>query len=331
MASKPNTTATLENARKALAVLVQEGVGLSDARDKSLLEGVSAAEISKLDKQIEVNRHAAATEKDRIALFEKKLAEEECEAERRRHEQHVEEFAKTLEQADCAADELQASAMVLEETFRRVIELRERALSMFPFGRSSHADAAARAIEGCALSGPAVAALLGAELHRIGSEPRLGGNPNEQIKVPLPGGTPLRLTPEVDRRTGRPLPVAPISEKLRAASRFAVSILRDGLFTPPVVEQPPVPVQVLGVEQPAPVQPQPRRDQQPQTPAPAPSAGNTTQEFVPVAYREKLATLLRLQMRLAAGNDDAAYEQCLKNLTALRLEIDAARDGEKSA
>jgi hypothetical protein len=325
-----NTTATLENARKALAVLEEEGAGLSAARDNLLVEGASAAEVGKLDKQIEVNRHAAATEKDRIALFEKKLAEEEREAERRRHEQHVEEFAKTLEQADCAADELQASAMVLEETLRRVIELRERALSMFPFGRSSHADAAARAIEGCALSGPAVAALLGAELHRIGSEPRLGGNPNERIKVPLPGGTPLRLTPEVDRRTGRPLPVAPLGEKLRAASKFAVSILRDNAFTPPVVEQPPVPIQVLGVEQ-APVQPQPRGDQQPQPAAPAPSAGNTTQEFIPVAYREKLATLLRLQMRAAASGDDATYEKCVTDMVALRREIDAARDGEKAA
>jgi hypothetical protein len=329
MASKQNTTTTLANARKALAQIEQEAEGLVAARDKVLLDGGATSEAIEINKQIDATRRAVEAEQRRVHLLEQKLAEEDREAEAARHEAHVREFEQGLEQADCAADELQASAMVLEETFRRVIELRERALSLFPFGKSSHADAAARAVEGCAMSGAAVAALLGAELHRIGTQPRLGGDPNERIKTPLPGGTPLRLTPEVDRRTGRPLPVPPLGEKLRAASRFAVSILRDNAFTPPVVEQPPVPVQVLGVEQPAPA-PVPAPTQAAAS-VPAPSAGNTTQEFIPVAYREKLAALLRLQMRAAASGDDATYEKCVTDMVALRREIDAARDGEKAA
>src|ERR1700738_2010205 len=84
--------------------------------------------------------------------------------------------------------------------------------------------------------------------------------------------------------------------------------------------RPPVPIQVLGVEQPAPA-PVPAPTQAPAS-VPAPSAGNTLQEFVPVAYRERLATLLRLQMRAAASGDDATYEKCVTDMVALRAEID---------
>jgi hypothetical protein len=116
---------------------------------------------------------------------------------------------------------------------------------------------------------------------------------------------------------------------LRNASRFAVSTLRNDLFIPAVVPQPPVPVQVLGVEQPVPA-PVPAPTQT-QAPVPAPSAGDTTQEFVPVQFRERLATLLRLQMRAAASGDDRTYEKCVTDMVVLRREIDAARDGEKAA
>jgi hypothetical protein len=172
----------------------------------------------------------------------------------------------------------------------------------------------------------AVAQFLANEIHRVGFESPLGGRPGEKVKVPLPGGVPPRLTPEVDRRTGKPVPLATLSEKLRAASKFAVSTLRDDLFVLPPTPQPPVPVQVLGVEQPAPA-PIPAPTQSP-APVPAPSAGNTTQEFVPVQFRERLATLLRLQMRAAANGDDQLYEKSVSNMVALRREIDAARNGE---
>jgi hypothetical protein len=165
--------------------------------------------------------------------------------------------------------------------------------------------------------------------------PQCANISNTRFRVWLPCNTLVlpafpRLTPQVDR-AGRPVPLVPLAEKLRTASKFAVSMLRDNAFTPPVVEQPPTPIQVLGVEQPAPVQPQPRGDQQPQPSAPALSAGDTTQEFVPVQFRERLATLLRLQMRAAASGDDATYEKCVTDMVALRREIDAARDGEKAA
>jgi hypothetical protein len=329
MASRQNTTTALENARKALAQLEQEAGGLVAARDKALLDGASTSEAIQINKQIDATRHSVETEQRRVHLLEQRVAQEEVEAAARRHEVHLREFEQTLTKADAAGDELEGAVALLEQKFRETISLRELALSMWPFGRSSHGDAAARAPEGCAMAAGAISILLQHELHRVGSEPLLGGRPGEQIKTPLPGGAPARLTPEVDRRTGKPVPLVPLSERLRAASRFAVSILRDNAFTPPVVEQPATPILVLGVEQPPPA-PVPAPTQTPAK-VPAPSAGDTLQEYVPPAYRERLATLLRLQMRAAANGDDATYEKCVTDMVELRREIDAARDGEKAA
>jgi hypothetical protein len=321
-----NTTTTLEASRKALAVLEEEGEGLSAAREQMLLEGAGAVEVGKLDKQIEVNRHAAATEKDRIRLLEAKLAKEAAEAARQRHEEHVSEFERTLAAADACGDELQATVAVLEENFREVIRLRELAFSMWPRGASSHADAAAKAPEGCAMAGGAVAILLAHELHRVGFEAPLGGRPGERVKVPLPGGIAPRLTPVIDQRTKRPIPLRPLGEVLKNASRFAVETLRNNLFVPPVVPQPPVPIQVLGVEQPAPA-PVPSPTQAAAS-VPAPSAGDVLQEYIPPAYRERLGALLKRQMQAAASGDDATYEKCVADMVELRRAIDAARNGE---
>ena len=58
--------------------------------------------------------------------------------------------------------------------------------------------------------------------------------------MPLPGGAPERLTPLIDQKTKRPVPLVPLAEKLRKASTFAVETLRNDLFVPAVVPQPPV-------------------------------------------------------------------------------------------
>jgi hypothetical protein len=334
MAIAKNTSTTLEAARRALAQLEQEADGLVASRDKVLLDGGATSEAIQINKQIDATRRAVEAEQRRVHLLEQRAAQEEVEAAKRRHEEHVLQFEKTLEQADAAGDELQAAIAIVEQTFCKTIELRERALSMWPFGRSSHADAAARAVEGCALAGGAIAALVANEIHRISFVAPLGGKPGEKTKVALPGGIPPRLTPQVDR-AGRPVPLVPLAEKLRTASKFAVSMLRDNAFTPPVVEQPPAP-QGFAFNETAPVPQQEPSRQQARPPAsapavPAPSAGDTTQEFVPVQFRERLATLLRLQMRAAASGDDRTYEKCVTDMVALRREIDAARSGEEAA
>jgi hypothetical protein len=263
---------------------------------------------------------------DKIRLLQSEIEREEADVAAKRHEVHVAEFASTLEQADRAGDELEGAVALLEQKFREVTKLRELALSMWPHGASSHADAASRSPEGAALAAGAVVTLLQHEIHRVGSESRLGGDPHERVKVPLPGGVPSRLTPLIDRKTGQLIPLKPLGEILRAASKFAVETLRDNRFVPPVVPQPPTPILVLGVEQPPPPAPSPAAA----TPRPPAVASDVDglKEYVPPAFRERLAALHARQMKLAAGDDDAAYEQCLADLVALRNEIERARQGE---
>jgi hypothetical protein len=325
---KPTTGERLDQARLDLQNVEAQINEIETQRATALL-GDDDARAVELDLQLVKLRAQARVLGDKAELLTEQIEQDKRDAAARQHEQHVREFEETLARADAAGDELQATVAKLEETFRETIRLRELALSMWPHGRSSHGDAAARAPDGCAMAAGAVATLLANEIHRVGFEAPLGGRPGEKVKVALPGGIPPRLTPEVDRRTGRPLPLVPLAEKLRAASKFAIATLREDLFVPPVVPQPSVPIQVLGVEQPRPA-PVPAPTQTP-APVPAPSAGDTLQEYVPPVFREKLATLLRLQMRAAANGDDATYEKCVTDMVELRREIDAARDGEKAA
>jgi hypothetical protein len=138
--------------------------------------------------QIDGLRQAARGRADKIVLLESALAREQAAAAAQRHEVHLREFEQTLAQADAAGDELQNAVAQLEQSFRKTIRLRELALSMWPFGKSSHGDAVARTPEGCALAAGAISTLLQHELHRIGTQERLGGNPGERVKVPLPVG-----------------------------------------------------------------------------------------------------------------------------------------------
>jgi hypothetical protein len=322
--AKPKTAARLDAARIEHAATLHQIEEATAARNSALLADDDKLAV-KVATQIDNLRQLARGHGDKIKLLESELTREQAEAAAQRHEVHLREFEQTLAQADAAGDELQNAVAQLERSFRETIRLRELALSMWPFGKSSHGDAVARAPEGCALAAGAVSILLQHELHRIGTEPRLGGRPDERVKVPLPGGVPSRLTPLVDRKTGQLIPLKPLGEILRAASKFAVETLRGNKFIPPVVPQPPTPILVLGVEQPPPPPPPPAA-----MPRPPAAAGDIDglQEYVPPAFRERLAALHAQQARLAAGDDDAAYEQCLRDLTALRNEIERARQGE---
>jgi hypothetical protein len=334
-AKKPTTSERLDTARADLQTIEQQIDDIDTQRATALLTD-NDREATTLGLRLDEARQVARTITDKCALLEIEVEKEKIAAEARRREQHVKEFADTLEQADVAGDELQATVAVLEEIFRKVIELRERAFSMWPHGRSSHGDAAARAVEGAAMAGPAIAVMLANELHRVGSEAMLGGRPGEQVKVRLPGGQPERLTPQVDRKTGQLIPPTPLAERLRNASRFAVETLRGDLFIPAATPQPPAPQGFAFNETPPQPQQEPPR-QQAHPPAPvqpqAPAAGDVVglKEYVPPQFRAQLAVLHTRQAQLARGNDDLAYEQCLADLVALRAAIEEAKQAENTA
>jgi hypothetical protein len=334
--AKPNTASRLDTARAEHADTLRQIEEATAARNSALLadDDKLAARVAT---QLDNLRQLARGHADKIVLLESALAREQAAAAAQRHEVHLREFEKTLAQADAAGDELQNAVAQLERSFRETIRLRELALSMWPHGKSAHGDAASRSPDGAALAAGAVATLLQHELHRVGTQAPLGGFPGERVKVPLPGGVPARLTPLVDQKTKQPVALKPLGEILRQASKFAVETLRGNKFIPPVVEQPEPagPRLVFDESAPAVAAPTPAATKQPSAPAqpsPAPASDiDPLREYVPPAFRAKLAALLAQQMRLAQSGDDEAYEQCTKDLIALRDQIEAARRGATAA
>jgi len=334
--AKPTTAARLDAARAEHEATLHQIEEATAARNSALLADDDRL-AAKVATQLDNLRQLARGHVDKIVLLEAALVREQAEAAARRHEVHLREFEQTLAQADIAGDELQRAAALLEQKFRETIRLRELALSMWPVGKSAHGDAMVRAPEGAALAAGAVSVLLQHELHRVGTEARLGGDPHERVKVPLPGGAPARLTPLIDQKTKQPVALKPLGEALRAASRFAVETLRGDKFVPPVVAQPEPTGPRLVFDESAPAPPTPAAARQPRAPAQPLAAVSDIEplaEYVPPEFRPRLAALLSQQARLgqsAAPEDERAYEQCLADLTALRSEIERAKNGEAAA
>ena len=69
MARKPDTATALQQARITLQGIEAQVSELSGKRRASLLNGVTAAEIAAVDSEIEKQKHAAQTERDRISLL----------------------------------------------------------------------------------------------------------------------------------------------------------------------------------------------------------------------------------------------------------------------
>ena len=88
----------------------------------------------------------------------------------------------------------------------------------------SHANAVAGTAEGAALSGAAVKRLLSWHLYKIGARPFLGGRPGENLVESFPGA----ICPRNEVR-GRPPDITPFADALRAASKFAVDMMRGKL------------------------------------------------------------------------------------------------------
>ena len=198
-------------------------------------------------------------------------------------------FEKKLAQADAEAVELQELLAQAEKKFRKIITLRSDARAAWPIG-DSHANAVAGTAEGAALSGAAVKRLLSWHLYRIGARPFLGGRPGEIKEEDFPGAACPR-----NEVRGRPLDITPFADALRAASKFAVDMMKGKLD--PLTALPPAAtgqsVQLNETASPGPV----RSDQQ-----------------------ERLAALLKKQAALAedmtpAG--EAAYQQVVAEIAAL--------------
>jgi hypothetical protein len=272
---------------EAQTELVETNAKLSDTgrrRDQLLLAGDERG-LDAIETELAGLQKAAVRQADRINLLEEQARQEEAAAVVKRRGDLVVRFEKKLQVADAKADELQATMAKAEQLFREIITLRTDARAAWPIG-DSHANAVAGTAEGAALSGAAVKRLLSWHLYRIGARPFLGGRPGEIKEEDFPGAACPR-----NEARGRPLDITPFADALRAASKFAVDMMKRKLD--PLAALPPDTSTADIPQSPGPV----RSDQQ-----------------------ERLAALLKEQARLAedmtpAG--EAAYQQVVAEIAAL--------------
>jgi hypothetical protein len=205
--------------------LLDTNAKLSDTgrrRDQLLLAGDERG-LDAIEGELAGLQKASVRQADRIRLLEEQVRQEEAAAIVKRRGDLVVRFEKKLAESDREADELQNLLAQAEKKFRRIIELRTDARAAWPIG-DSHANAVAGTAEGAALSGAAVKRLLSWHLYRIGCRPFLGGRPGEIVEETFPG----TVCPRNEVR-GRPLDITPFADALRAASKYAVDMMKGKL------------------------------------------------------------------------------------------------------
>jgi hypothetical protein len=296
-------------------------------RQARLLAGDPAAEIAVLDAELTGLRDEARIESDRIKLLVEAVRQEENAAALKRRADLINRFAAKLAKADELAAEMQEDVAKVEKTFRRIIAMREDARAAFAV-QSSHANASATAIEGCAMAGPAVRALLSYELYRISARPVLGGTPGAFSQASLPGA----LSPWLELQM-RPEGIVPFADALRTASAFAVDLLRKELATPPVERVELVNGDAKSSAEPALPAPfvasangdaQPPRDEPAPMNVDLPSRERTEAE-------SRLAQLLVLQDKAAEDvtrGGEARYQQIVAEIAGVTAQIEAERSNQ---
>jgi hypothetical protein len=281
---KKKAETRLADARAAQAEAVRRVAEVGAARSKAILDEDDAA-ARKLDAELEELQRDARIAAERVRLLEEEAQREEADAVVKRRADLTVRFEKKLAEADAEAAELQELIAQAEKKFRKIITLRTDARAAWPIA-DSHANATAGTAEGAALSGGAVAKLLQFEFYRVGARPFLGGRPGEIKEQDWPGA----VCPKNEWR-GIPDKIMPFADALRAASKFAVDMMRGKLD--PLAAVPPV---TATTDEPT-------------------ASGPVRSE-----QQERLAELLRKQAALAeditpAG--EAAYQQVVAEIAAL--------------
>ena len=178
---------------------------------------------AKLFAELESLRAVAAGHADKIKLLEAEVERERAANVVRRHKVLIDRFQKTLGEADEAAAKAAEHFAAGWEAISKAIDLRERARAAFAV-RSSHARAAAEAVDGAALGAAAVIVLLEHYLYRLSAKPLLGGVPGARTRPHLGKSPSIEFTL-------MPHKIVPLVDKLKAASAFAVATLKAEIGT----------------------------------------------------------------------------------------------------
>ena len=228
----------LNAARDALTTATAE-IAEVDARRNAALMADDDNTAAKLFSEIERLRAAVRGHTDKIALLEAEAKREKAAAIERGHQTLISRFAKMLEGSD--ADLSEASELI-SQAWKKIcsgIDKREAARAAFSV-HSAHARAAAESIDGAAMAAEAVMHLFSYDFYRISARPLQGGVPGARTRPALPGAKPPNLQIAL-----QPEKITPLSEKLKAATAFAVRTLRLEISTATEASIAPAPAEVV--------------------------------------------------------------------------------------
>ena len=218
--AKKTAAHRLDDARAAIDAATKTITDLETRRNAALLKDDDEL-AAKLFGELETLRTVARGHADKIKLLEGEAQRENAARIVKEHQGLIGRFEKVLDGSDT---DLTEGAHLIAQGWKKIesgIAKRESARAAFNV-HSSHARGAAESIDGCAMAGEAILHLLSFEFYRISAKPLLGGRSGERPRPHLPGAKPPRLELQL-----QPDKITPLAEKVRTASAFAVTLLRQ--------------------------------------------------------------------------------------------------------
>ena len=223
MAQAPKKAAALvAETERELADTQRRIEELRDKREAALLADDTNA-LDAIELTVSRLQRTAGRQQERLRLLQAQVQADEADAVNKRRAALRERFAKKLAEADQAAVELQETVARAVVLYRKIIDIRETARAAWPIS-DSHLNAAVGALEGAALSGSAVKALLSYEFYRQSADPYQFGVPGERRQPSLPGA----VSPRIDQQLN-PSAIKPFADALKQASAFAIDAMRTKL------------------------------------------------------------------------------------------------------
>jgi hypothetical protein len=218
-----NTHQKLTAARERLAGIESEIAALSAKRRARLVAGDSVVQIAAgIDKEVEALEKTVRLEAERIELLEAEVKKQEIAAVIKRKAAQIERMEKKLDGTVELARELEASIAKSISLFHEIVRIRGELLPQFALG-DPEVSLAVDNYQGAALSAGSITALLKFELFRQGARVWSYATP---LVIPEPSW-PAPACPRLDLQ-GTPEKITPFVTAIGEASRYAISLMKDG-------------------------------------------------------------------------------------------------------
>jgi hypothetical protein len=216
---KPSIATSLERSKAALKEFEAESAAITAKRNKALLEGAGAVEVQKYDREIQGNKHAAQTERDRIVLLEQAQVKERDAERLGQRMERISAVELLLQQRDAVGAELVAAIAALDSSYHKLFILAAEIRNAYAFKLIDCAP--------ILVSETAIEQAVAAEMWRVlGRAPVTGGMPSGPENAGFPNLKAVSF-----QSLGNPSIVTSFEKTLQTASQLASSIMREGKTT----------------------------------------------------------------------------------------------------